>query len=308
MAKKITKEIFKERFQKLFPEAKIQIIEYSTISQPCIIKCLKCGTIKKYAKASNVLRSTFCCETIERMKLAIKEIKKFSDFCFVKRDKQNIILKHNKCQNEFKRNISTVIKNANHCPYCDENKGSALDIKEAQAQLDKEFFGGIKLLEYNAIRTRNTYKCLKCGLIFKQTQKNLLASRGCPKCDRIKSKGERKIEQLLRENKIIFKSQVAFSDLSQGRQHFDFIVYDNETYKNILYCIECQGEQHRVSKKDIFRDSLDIIQERDERKRKYCREKNIPLYEIIYQDGRLTNLEILPFINKNLSSTTIYVK
>lgn len=298
MAKKITQEIFEERFKNLFPEAKIQIIKYSTISQPCTIKCLKCGTIKKYTKASNALKFTFCCEPIERMELAMREINKFPDFCFIKRDKQDIILKHNKCQNEFRRNISTIIKNANHCPYCDNNKGLALDIKEAQKQLDKEFFGSIKLLEYVAIRSQNIYKCLKCGLIFKQTQKNLLASRGCPKCDRIKSKGERKIERLLEENKIAFKSQVAFSDLSEGRQRFDFVVYKDETYKDILYCIECQGEQYRVPKEVIFKDSLDIIQKRDEKKREYCKRKDIPLYEIIYQDGKLINLEILPFINK----------
>lgn len=298
MAKKITQEIFEERFKNLFPEAKIQIITYTTISQPCAIKCLKCGAIKKYAKASNVLKFTFCCETIEKTELVIKEIKKFPDFHFIKRDKQDIILRHAKCQNEFRRNISTIIKNANHCPYCDSNKGLTLSILEAQKQLDKEFFGSVKLLEYNAVRSKNTYRCLKCGLIFKQTQKNLLASRGCPKCDRIKSKGERKLEQLLRENKIAFKTQVAFPDLSQGRQHFDFVVYKDETYKDILYCIECQGEQHRISKEAIFRDSLETIQERDKKKREYCKEKSLSLYEIVYQDGKLMNLEILPFINK----------
>lgn len=298
MAKKITQEIFEGRFKNLFPEAKIQIIKYSTISQPCTIKCLKCGAIKEYAKASNVLKLTFCCESIERVELAMREINKFPDFCFIKKDKQDIILKHSKCQNEFRRNISTIIKNANHCPYCDDNKGLTLDIKEVQKQLDKEFFGSIKLLEYVADRSQNMYKCLKCGLIFKQTQKNLLASRGCPKCDRIKSKGERKIEQSLEENKIVFKSQVAFSDLSGDRQRFDFVVYKDETYKDVFYCIECQGEQHRASKAVVFKDSLDAIQGRDERKREYCKKKGIPLYEIIYQDGKLINLEILPFIDK----------
>ncbi|AXF52485.1 MAG: hypothetical protein [Caudoviricetes sp.] len=299
MAKKITKELFIERFKNLFPEAKIEILEYTTISKPCTIKCLKCGTVKKYSKASNVLKFSFCCENINREELAKKELKKFNDFHFIKRDKQDFIVMHNKCNKTFRRNISSIIKSAGHCPYCDENKGLALTIDKAQEQIDKEFFNTIKLLEYNAVRTKNTYKCLKCGLIFKQTQKNLLASRGCPKCDRFKSKGETAISRLLEGNNVIFNTQVSFKDLSDGKQRFDFVVYKDNELSEVLYCIECQGEQHRIAKEGFFKDSLEKIQERDQRKRDYCKKKGYPFYEIIYQDGKLLNLDILPFIKKD---------
>lgn len=295
MAKKITEKFFKERFLNLFPDAKIEILEYTAISKPCKIKCLKCGTIKQYSKASNIFRFSFCCENITKKELVTKEIEKNKDFHLIKIDKQKCIIKHDKCNKIFSRNISLVTKNADHCPCCNDNKGLVLAFDEAQKQIEKEFFNSIVLLEYNAIRTKNIYKCLKCGLIFKQTQKNLLASRGCPKCDRFKSKGERKIEELLKKNNIFFNTQVSFKDLSEGRQKFDFVVYRDKDCTEILYCIECQGEQHRI-KTDFFGDSLEIIQERDERKRKYCKEKNIPLYEIIYQNSKLLNLDILPFI------------
>ncbi len=298
MAKKITQEEFLNKFNNIFPNAKIEILEYTTISKPCKIKCLKCNSIKQYTKASNALKFCFCCEDIDKTKLAIQQIEKNKDFHFIKRDKQDLIIKHELCNRSFRRNISSVINNAAHCPYCDDNKGLAFIIDEAQKQIDKEFFGSIKLLEYNAIRTQNTYKCLKCGLIFKQTQKNLLASKGCPKCDRFKSKGKRKITELLELNNVFFKTQVSFKNLSDGKQKFDFVVYKDKDCTEILYCIECQGKQHRVPKTDIFRDSLEVIQERDERKRRYCKDNNIPLYEIIYQDGKLLNLDILPFNNK----------
>lgn len=60
--------------------------------------------------------------------------------------------------------------------------------------------------------------------------------------------------------------------------------------------IECQGEQHYEEKSNIF-DSLSVTQQRDERKRKYCKEKGYPLYEIKYKDGKLLNLDILPINN-----------
>lgn len=298
MAKKITQDIFKERFKKLFPDARIEILEYTTISKPCTIKCLKCGKIKNYTKASNVLKFSFCCENIDKTELAKRELDKAKDFHFIKREGQNLIIRHDKCGQTFKRNISTVVKNAAYCPHCDENKGFVLTLEQAQAQVDKEFNKEIKILEYNAVRTKNTYKCMKCGLIFKQTQKNLLASKGCPKCDRYKSKGEKKIEKLLKDHGLFFDTQVSFKDLSNGRQKFDFVVYEDKKLAKVLYCIECQGDQHRIPKEDFFKDSLETIQERDERKRRYCKEKGYPLYEIIYQDCKLLNLDILPFVKK----------
>ena len=245
MAKKITLNEYIQRIRNLFPNAKFEVMEYTTISKPCKIKCLKCGNIRNYSKASNALKWNLCCENTNRMELAQQEINKLQDYSIVKKMSQQLIIKHHKCGREFKRNLASVIKNANHCPFCNGNTGLALSFDKAQNQIDKEFFGTIKLLQYNAVRTQNTYKCLKCGLIFKQTQKNLLASKGCPKCDRFKSKGEIKIAKLLKENKVFYKQQVSFKDLSQGRQKFDFVVYKDQNYNKIDYMIECQGEQQR---------------------------------------------------------------
>lgn len=298
MAKKIEKKEFEQRIHNIFPNAQFEILNYTTISKECKIKCLKCGSIKNYTKASNILKFNFCCENEDKTEIAKRELEKTLDFNFIKRSKQEIIIKHNICGQTFKRKIGLVIKNANHCPYCSNNKGIVLNIEEAQKQIDNEFKKTIKLLDYNAIRSKNTYKCLKCGLIFQQTQKNLLASRGCPKCDRFKSKGEKKIKELLEENNIYFQEQVSFDNLSNGKQKFDFVVYKDKDCKIIDYFIECNGEQH-YEEKNFIRESLEIIQERDKRKRDFCIQNNYNLYEIIYKNGKLLNLDILPFMKEN---------
>ena len=62
---------------------------------------------------------------------------------------------------------------------------------------------------------------------------------------------------------------------------------------------------HEFEKREIFRDSLEKIQERDNRKREYCKKNKIPLYELIYKKGRIKNLDILSNI---ICSTTISAK
>lgn len=299
MAKRVTQEEFESRIRETFPTAKFEILQYTTISGYCEIKCLNCGKVKKVQKASTILKNRFCCEDESQLEIAERRLEATGEFHLIKCQKSSqLLIRHDKCGMTFERRMNLVIKSPNHCPYCSDNKGVSLTIQEAQSQLDKEFGYSIKLLEYNAVRSQNTYKCLKCGLIFKQTQKNLLASRGCPKCDRFKSKGEKKISQILEENNLFYKEQVSFEDLSNGHQKFDFAVYKDKDMTQLAYLIECQGEQHYIDKTGIFRDSLEKIQERDERKRKYCKEKNIPLYEIEYFDGHLNNLNILPFYKK----------
>jgi hypothetical protein len=116
-----------------------------------------------------------------------------------------------------------------------------------------------------------------------------MASRGCPSCNRWKSKGEVFIAHYLEEKGVNFEEQVKVPEL--GTQKFDFGIYKDG---KIECFIEVQGEQH-FEKREIFRDSLEVIQARDERKRAYCKEHNIPLYELIYKKGKFLNLDILPF-------------
>lgn len=301
MSKKITKQTFLERFKLNFPEAEIEIIEYTAISKPAIIRCKKCGKVMKKKKASNFLNCFSCCKEsnltkLERIKKIYSEQEEFEIIKVL--DKDNIIIKHNKCGNEIKRNIQATLLNPYSCKKCESHKHlNMLSVSEIQDRLDSCFNKTIKILEYNGQLEKNKYKCLKCGFIFNTNQVSIMQSKGCPKCDRFKSRGEKSMAKYLDSLGIKYQEQVKVPELP--RQKFDFALYDNNF--NIIGFIEVNGEQHYYNK-TIF-DSLETIQERDERKRKYCKERNLPLYEIKWFKGRFLNLDILPF-----SSTTISAK
>lgn len=301
MSKKISKEEFLRRFFIVHPDENIEIMEYSAISNPAVLKCKNCGKIYKKSRARDFLSKFHCCGTKKTNSEQLKEIySKNKDFSFIKKiDRNTIIVKHNKCGNEMKRYILSAMDNPFACKYCNTLKSSnMLSIKEVQKKIDEQFFGSIKILDYNGQLKKNHYKCLKCGLIFTQQHICLVQSRGCPKCDRYKSKGERQVAHLLEEKGIIFQEQYKRKELPL--QSFDFAIFNNKN--ELLYLIEVQGEQH-YRPVEIFSDSLEKIQERDERKRKFCQENNILLYELICEKGKIKNLDILPF-----SSTTISAK
>lgn len=302
MSKKITREEFLSRFYRNYPNANIQLINYTAISNPLEIECKRCGKHYTKMRARDFLISYACCgnnsniSKIEKLKKIYSNSKEFD---FVKQvDKDHFIVRHRACGQEQKRVICNSLDNPFSCKYCETNKKiQSLSIDEVQDTLDNRFGRNIKILQYNGQQKKNYYKCLKCGLIFIKKQTYLMQSRGCPKCDRNQSIGEKKIRKILEQYQICFKEQVNVPELPL--QKFDFGIYEKG---EIQYFIEIQGEQHR-EERPIFRDGLEKIQERDKRKRDYCSNHNIPLYEIIYQKGKLLNLDILPF-----SSTTISAK
>ena len=293
MSKKITKDEFITRFYRNYPDADIKIISYSAISNPSIIQCNKCGKTFSKQHAREFLSSYNCCGANNEKKInrLISIYDNSNEFTFIKKvDKDHFIVHHNLCGQDLKKTISGALDNPFACKYCNTHSNSQkLDIQEVQHQLNDRFFNTIQILDYNGQLQKNHYKCLKCGLIFTQKHICLLQSRGCPKCDRFKSNGEKKIAYILDQHGIDYKEQVSVPELPL--QHFDFAIYEND---NIKYFIEVQGEQH-FEKREIFRDGLNKIQERDNKKLQYCLNNNIPLYELIYKKGQFKNLDILPF-------------
>ena len=102
-------------------------------------------------------------------------------------------------------------------------------------------------------------------------------------CGCLSSLGEQQITQYLQENNINYKKEYTFNDLTSsvgGKPRFDFGILDKED-NNLLFLIEYQGIQH-YEDKGIFgkyqRDETDSL------KKEYCKQHNIPLYEIKYDD------------------------
>ena len=105
------------------------------------------------------------------------------------------------------------------------------------------------------------------------------------------SRGEIKIEEILKEKGIVFEEEYSFPDLVSTSGYplrFDFAVFDDEG--NLDFLIEYQGIQHYEAKSKFGGyTGLRKQQYNDMQKRVYCKEHNIILIAIPYTDeGRLT--------------------
>lgn len=98
------------------------------------------------------------------------------------------------------------------------------------------------------------------------------------------SRGEIKIEEILKANSISYSCEYEFDDLKTdtGRPlRFDFAVFDDDG--DLAFLIEYQGEQHYHAK-SVYggRSGLNKQQFNDRQKVKYCKKHNIKLLVIPY--------------------------
>lgn len=297
MSRKITKEVFLQRFYNAFPEAKIEVIEYDSLKKPCIIKCAKCGKIYRKPRAESFLGAWTCCGKIDgKINRVIEIYKENGDFEIVKQAKnpRNWVVRHKICGCEMERSAQAMLANPFACSACNTiSKNQQLPFEEASKQIEEVFLGNIELLEYNGTDNKhNKYRCRNCGLIFEHSQYDLMTKcRGCPKCDARRSKGEKSMRRWLDERKVKYKEQYRFPDLD--RLSFDFAIFDDVGTVRAL--IEIQGEQHY---REVFKykerpNGFQRQLENDNKKREYCKKNNIPLYEIINNSGKLLNLDII---------------
>lgn len=141
----------------------------------------------------------------------------------------------------------------------------------------------------NNIKNTHAYwdcRCI-CGNIVTVKSSDLQSGliKQCEFCARHnkRSLGERKIEQILTDNNIPFKTEIIFKDLknSQNKYYrYDFGIYQNNF---LIRLIEFDGEQH-YRPVDIFGGEEKFIytQNNDKIKNQYALEKNIPLVRIPY--------------------------
>lgn len=112
-------------------------------------------------------------------------------------------------------------------------------------------------------------------------------SCGCIKT----SIGELNIEKILKQNNIIYQTQVQFKDLKNIKPlRFDFGIYNKEG--KIIRLIEFDGIQH-FEEQDYFTHSLTETKNNDIIKNEYCKNNNIPLVRIPYWERDKMTLEML---------------
>lgn len=125
-------------------------------------------------------------------------------------------------------------------------------------------------------------KC-DCGTI-KPVSGFSLKNNTSKSCGCLKSHEEEKIKECLDELGWTYEREYSFPELRGDKNplKFDFCVKD--AANKIKCLIEYQGEQHYKDLKYFKSTSFEKRQEYDEKKRQYCKENNIILYEISYFD------------------------
>ena len=176
------------------------------------------------------------------------------------------------------------------CPICNPTH------KKSENEILKIIKKKCKERNYTFLNFVNgTYKNNKSKLLLK-CQKNHIfeiryanfvgtLNRGCSKCR--DSKNEILISNYLTNNNIKFERQKTFDDCKNKRLlYFDFYLPDY----NI--CIEYDGKQH-YEKIEYWsgEDSLDIIQYRDNIKNKFCKNNDIILFRIKYNENVINKLK-----------------
>ena len=122
------------------------------------------------------------------------------------------------------------------------------------------------------------WKCIcDCGKICYKSVSDLKTStnNSCG-CQRVYSRGEEKIQEILLQNNISFEREKIFKNccFDKWPSRFDFYIDNN-------YIIEFDGIQH-YKEVELFSRTLEDNQKRDAFKNNWCKENNIPLIRIPY--------------------------
>lgn len=139
-------------------------------------------------------------------------------------------------------------------------------------------------------RVRYLVRC-DCGNEFEVNADSITTSN-TKSCGCLNSSGEKKIEEILKENNIEYEKQKTYEDLKSDKNcslRFDFYILNGS------YLIEYDGEQHYVSRnagwmtEEVLKDN----QRRDNIKNIYCETHDIPLIRIPYTHFKELCLEDL---------------
>lgn len=169
----------------------------------------------------------------------------------------------------------------NGCPYC---KKTTISEFIEKANKIHNFKYDYSLSKYENAKTKIQIICKKHNKIFQQTPANHLSGIGCPLCN--ESKGENKIALFLENKNIKYIRQKKFNNCKYKRRlPFDFFLVDYNT------CIEYDGKQHfEIVEYWGGEKYFEEIQIKDKIKNEYCKNSNINLIRIRYDENILNKL------------------
>lgn len=287
-------KIYNERFGKL-----VALYPYGKTTDNKILWLCKCDcgnycgvTAKRLCSKTKPTRSCGCLrlERVREEQGAFKEGDIIGGLKVLKRFEDKSLVQCLYCQKEYEIkscSLLSLIRNNIKNSSCGCQKGRLITENKI-IDLSGETFGDTVVLEtlkqvknHSAI---NKCQC-SCGKIFYATSRQLkerkIVSCGCQ--DKL-SYGAAYIKNLLDTNNIIYTQEYTFEDLKGDKEclRFDFALFDNN---KLVGLIEYNGQQH-YTPISIFggQEEFERRQKYDERKIKYCNDKNIELMIISYKD------------------------
>jgi hypothetical protein len=307
-----SKEEIEEEINQRFENKgeKIKILEWNGAKGAVKFQCLNCNKVFKLSVGNALTRknrTVLClnCNKNYATKAHTEEVKHKIDY-LLNTNKNLLVLKNftritesmtfqcKNCGGIFDRKPSSFLL-TQKCPIC-ESRATLKTESFFKKELKEKYGDEYKLIGNYVKANEKTLVQHNCGFIYSVTPHNLLCGKGCPKCNRHHSKGERKIEKYLTKNNITFLSQYVFQDSEIKDLSFDFFV------PGINTLIEYQGEQHYSAIKFFGGEPKFAKQQKnDNRKREYCKKVGIDLLEISYLDFQ----NIDEILMKNIGSTTI---
>jgi len=281
MGKKLTRDDFIQRSKKIHGNKyDYSLVEYKNNKTKVKIICKKHGIFEQ--KPSNHLKGYNCIKCSSTILGNIFFIQMSKKIHGDKYDYSLVEYKNNKtkvkiiCKEHgmFEQTPNNHISKNQGCSMCSNNYNYTTKqfIKKSKEKHGNKY--DYSLVEYKNNKTKVKIICKEHGM-FEQLGGDHLKGSGCPTCKN--SKGENQINLILNKNNINFETEKRFNDCRyKNPLPFDFYLNDYNT------CIEFDGEQH-FNENHFF--NIDGLKIRDNIKNNYCKDNNIILYRIKYNEN-----------------------
>ena len=299
MATKWTQESIVLKLQDLHPTLDFTDFIFTSVNNKSIIRCKIHGP--REMKVMNLLRGSSCklCRP-QSQKRSVKQI--IEQFNIVHSNKytypnfenyinQNQVIdiicpEHEKFEQQIIHH-----NNGSGCLKCHDRTFNRKDLDSHILSIpdkQKSIYNYLSI-NYNYMGTEQTFleiKCKKCSYIFFQNLSNHKHGSGCPECAKIEleSKGIKLIKKYLKNLNIEYTNEKTFDDCinykTNYKLRFDFYI------KSLNCCIEFDGPQH-FEEIAYFggKEKLEKTKFRDNIKNEYCRNNNIDLIRIKYNEN-----------------------
>ena len=171
--------------------------------------------------------------------------------------------------------------------------------EKLRKDLTGQTFNYLTVLGYDKSVNENSYWKVRCENCGKEYSVSGDALKKQISCGCILSPGEKKIKKILQANNIEFKTQLTFEGLvgkNNNKLRFDFGIYTNGILSHL---IEMQGIQHYYNIFNIPQEEFEYRLSLDDKKRNWCKNHNIPLIEIKYNE-EITIEKLLCYCTKGI--------